>query len=121
MALLDGVGDIDCLLPLEPFSSPLKDEGDPPLDRHTGRSVRDVRRFEGASKGKPGTFDCHPCSFGEEDLRLGFTGEAPLVPFKVRPLEPVLILLETGLGDLRGGVNVLAIGGVDDLRDGICD
>jgi hypothetical protein len=58
-ALLDGVGDIDCLLPLEPMSTPLK-EGDPPLERDTGRSDRDVRRFEGASKGKPGTFDCHP-------------------------------------------------------------
>jgi len=113
------VGDIDCLLPLEPLSSPLKDEGDPPLERETGRSGRDVRRFEGASKGKPGTFDCHPCSFGEEDLRLGFTGEAPLVPFKAGTLEPVLILLEAGLGDLRGGVNVLATGGVEDLRDSV--
>jgi len=113
------VGDIDCLLPLEPLSSPLKDEGDPPLERETGRSGRDVRRFEGASKGKPGTFDSHPCSFGEEDLRLGFTGEAPLVPFKAGTLEPVLILLEAGLGDLRGGVNVLGTGGVEDLRDSV--
>lgn len=113
------MGDIDCLLPLEPLSSPLIDEGDPPLERETERSGRDVRRFEGASKGKPGTFDCHPCSFGEEDLRLGFTGEAPLVPFKVGTLEPVLILLEAGLGDLRGGVNVLATGGVEDLSDSV--
>ena len=113
------MGDIDCLLPLEPLSSPLKDEGDPPLERETGRSGRDVRRFEGASKGKPGTFDSHPCSFGEEDLRLGFTGEAPLVPFKAGTLEPVLILLEAGLGDLRGGVNVLGTGGVEDLRDSV--
>ena len=49
LALLVGVGDIDCLLPLEPVSNPLKDVGDPPLERDTGRSGRDVRRFGGAS------------------------------------------------------------------------
>jgi hypothetical protein len=60
LALLDGVGDIDCLLPLQFMSNPLKDEGDPPLERDTGRSDRDVRRFGGASKEKPGSLDCQP-------------------------------------------------------------
>jgi hypothetical protein len=59
LAILDRVGDIDRLLPLEPMSNPLKDEGDPPLERDTGRSGKDVRRFGGASKEKPGSFDCH--------------------------------------------------------------
>lgn len=58
LALLDGVGDIDRLLPLEPMSNPLKDEGDPPLERDNGRSGRDVRRFGGASEEKPGSFNC---------------------------------------------------------------
>lgn len=33
-------------------------------------------------------------------------------------LEPVLNLLEAGLGDLHGGVDVLEARGVEDLRDG---
>lgn len=60
IVLLDGVGDIDCLLPLETMFNPLKDEGDPPLERDNGRSDIDVRRFGGASKEKPGSLDCHP-------------------------------------------------------------
>ena len=118
LALLDGVGDIDCLLPLQFMSNPLKDEGDPPLERDNGRSDREVRRFGGASKEKPGWFDCQPWSFGEDDLWLALTGELPLLPFETGSLELVLILLEAGLGDLRGGVNVLEAG-VEDLRDGV--
>jgi hypothetical protein len=58
LVLLDGVGDLDCLLPLQPVSNPLNDEGDPPLERDTERSDRDVRRLGGASKEKPGSLDC---------------------------------------------------------------
>jgi hypothetical protein len=50
---------------------------------------------------------------------LALTGEVPLFPSSIGSLEPVLILLEKGLGDLRGGVNVLEAGGVEDLRDGV--
>ena len=118
LALLDGVGDIDFLLPLQFMSNPLKDEGDPPLERDNGRSDREVRRFGGASKEKPGWFDCQPWSFGEDDLWLALTGELPLLPFETGSLELVLILLEAGLGDLRGGVNVLEVG-VEDLCDSV--
>lgn len=54
LALRDGVGDIDCLLPLQFMSNPLNDEGDPPLERDNGRFDNDVRRFGGASKEKSG-------------------------------------------------------------------
>jgi len=100
------------------MSNPLKDEGDPPLERDTGRSDRDVRRFGGASKEKPGSLDCQPWSFGEDGLLLVLIGEVPPFLFKIGSLEPVLNLLEAGLGDLRGGVDVLEAGGVEDLRDG---
>jgi hypothetical protein len=95
------------------MSNPLKDEGDPPLERDTGRSDRDVRRFGGASKEKPGWLDCQPWGFGEDDLWLVLIGELPLLPFEIKSLEPALILLEAGLGDLRGGVNVLEAGDKD--------
>jgi hypothetical protein len=49
-------------------------------------------------------------------MRLVLTGEGPLVLFNAG-VEPVLILLEAGLGDLRGGVNVEA--GLGDLRGGV--
>lgn len=120
LALRDGVGDIDCLLPLQFMSNPLNDEGDPPLERDNGRSDRDVRRFGGASKEKSGWLACQPWTFGEDDPWLPLTGEPPLLPLEIGSIELVLILLEAGLGDLRGGVKFLEAG-VEYLRDGVAD
>jgi hypothetical protein len=50
---------------------------------------------------------------------LTLTGEVPPFLLSIGSLEPVLILHEAGLGDLRGGVSVLGAGGVEDLRDGV--
>jgi hypothetical protein len=58
LALLDGLGDVDFLLPLQSISNPLNDEGDPPLERDTGRSDRDVRRLGGTLKEKPASLHC---------------------------------------------------------------
>jgi len=113
LALLEAVGDIDCLLLLLGV-------GDNPLTCGDGRSDSDVRRFGGASEEKPGRFDCHPRNFGEAELpRLAVMGDVPLLPDDdACPLEPVLILLSVGVEDLGVGVDGL-FGGVDGLREGV--
>lgn len=72
----------------------LEDAGEEPLTYDTGRSASEVRRLGGASEEKPGIFDCHALTLGEDEFpRVVFAGEIPLLPDEpVEPLEPVLIL-----------------------------
>lgn len=76
----------------------------------------------GASKEKPGIFDCHPLIFGEAELpRLVLMGEVPLTLGETAvPLEPVLILRGVGVEDLGADVEDL-LGGGDGLRVGVAD
>lgn len=76
----------------------------------------------GASKEKPGIFDCHPLIFGEAELpRLVLMGEVPLTLGETAvPLEPVLILRGVGVDDLGADVEGL-LGGGDGLRVGVAD
>lgn len=63
-----------------------------PLTYDAGLSAREVRRFGGASVGKPGIVDCHALNFGETELpRLVFTGEVPLPDEDTMPLDPMFI------------------------------
>lgn len=105
--LLVAVGDLDCL-PLLAL-----DAGEDPRTYDAGLSAKEVRRFGGASKEKPGMFDCHALIFGDAELpRLVFTGDVPLISE-----DPAVVLREVGVKDLEGGVEGL-IGGGDGLLDG---
>ena len=122
MALLEAVGDIDCLPDLDDASFPFLDDGDKPLAWDACRSGREVRRLGGASLEKPSRFACHPRNFGEAELpRFAFTGEIPLLPLDdAGPLEPMLALRRVGVEDRGGGVDGL-LGGVEGLREGVAD
>ena len=112
--LLEAVGDIDCLPDLEEDSLPFLDAGEVPLTYDAGRSASEVRRLGGASKEKPGMFDCHARILGDSEFPLPvLTGETPLTP-----LEPVLSLRGVGVEDLVTGVEGLLSGG-DDFRVGV--
>ena len=102
------------------MSLPFLDAGEEPLTYDAGRSAREVRRLGGASKEKPGIFDCHALTFGDAEFPLlVLTGEVPLTPDPATvPLEPVLVLRGVGVEDLRAGVELL-LGGGDGLRVGV--
>lgn len=76
----------------------------------------------GASKEKPGIFDCHALIFGEAELpRLVLMGDVPLtLDETAEPLEPVLILRGVGVEHLGADVEGL-LGGGDGLRVGVAD
>lgn len=112
--LLEAVGDLDCLPLLD------LDAGEDPLTYDAGRSAKEVRRLGGASKEKPGMFDCHALIFGDAEFpRLLLTGDEPLAPDAATdPEGPAVVLRDVGVKDLGGGVEGLT-GGGEGLLDGV--
>lgn len=118
MAIVEAVGDIDCLLNFEYESFPFLDAGETPLTCDGGLSDSEVRRLGGGSEEKPERLNCHPCNLGEAELaRLSFPGDMPL-PLKGWTLDPVLILRSAGKEHL-GADDECLFKGVDGLRDGV--